>query len=126
MYRFKIKKKKKKKKTEYSSFESLLKTLEGLLSEKKIEMYIKNNKSVVDKIIFNLKFEISVPSTPLRLTAYGINSSSVELSWSEPQHKNGIILGYRVFYMHSNFTEVKTLKKNNETIDFLLNDLSEY
>ncbi|XP_057323850.1 tyrosine-protein phosphatase 99A-like isoform X1 [Microplitis mediator] len=64
-----------------------------------------------------------IPSTPLRLTAYGINSSSVELSWSEPKHKNGIILGYRVFYMHSNFTEVKTLKKNNETIDFLLNDL---
>ncbi|XP_034948533.1 tyrosine-protein phosphatase 99A isoform X2 [Chelonus insularis] len=64
-----------------------------------------------------------VPSTPLRLTAHGTNSTSIELSWSEPKHKNGHILGYRVFYMHSNFTEVKTLKEINETTEFVLDEL---
>ncbi|KAK0168443.1 hypothetical protein PV327_002243 [Microctonus hyperodae] len=64
-----------------------------------------------------------VPSTPLRLTATSINSSSIGLSWSEPQHKNGIILGYRIFYMQSNFTAAETLKKNNATIEFVLNEL---
>lgn len=71
-------------------------------------------------------FLLTVPSKPLRLTAYSINSSSMELSWLEPENKNGIILGYRIYYMHSNFTEVNTLKKNNESIEFVLGNLSEY
>ncbi|XP_011312155.1 tyrosine-protein phosphatase 99A isoform X2 [Fopius arisanus] len=65
----------------------------------------------------------AVPSKPLRLTAYGINASSIELLWSEPENKNGIIHEYWVYYMHSNLTEVKTLRTNNETIDFMLTDL---
>ncbi|XP_063995105.1 tyrosine-protein phosphatase 99A-like isoform X2 [Diachasmimorpha longicaudata] len=64
----------------------------------------------------------AVPSKPLRLTGYVMNSSSIELSWSEPEHKNGI-RGYCVYYMHSNFTEHQLLEKNNETIKFFLNDL---
>lgn len=64
-----------------------------------------------------------MPSKPLRLKAYDINSSSIDLSWSEPENKNGIIYGYRVYYMHSNLTEVKTLEKSNATIKFELDEL---
>lgn len=56
----------------------------------------------------------------------------MELSWHEPENKNGLVNGYRIFYMHSNFTDVNSLKTNNEstesteTIEFLLNNLSKY
>ncbi|KAK0083318.1 hypothetical protein PV326_006773, partial [Microctonus aethiopoides] len=92
-------------------------------------VYGDNNENNSETVTSNPNYDVDdnntskVPSTPLRLTATSINSSSIGLSWSEPQHKNGIILGYRIFYMQSNFTAAETLKKNNATIEFVLNEL---
>ncbi|XP_048512163.1 tyrosine-protein phosphatase 99A-like isoform X2 [Athalia rosae] len=49
-----------------------------------------------------------VPSKPLNLTVHQVTSSSIELSWAEPENANGDIRGYRVYYMHSNYTDVKS------------------
>ncbi|XP_043278887.1 tyrosine-protein phosphatase 99A isoform X3 [Venturia canescens] len=70
-----------------------------------------------------------VPSKPLNLTAHGVNSTSIELSWSEPDNANGAIEGYRVYFMHSNFTDVRTQKKNepnHPVIEFVLNKLNPF
>lgn len=75
-----------------------------------------------------MKLLFAVPSKPLNLTARGINATSIELSWSEPENANGAIVGYRVYYMHSNYTEVETPKKNEPNhpiIEYVLNQLSE-
>ncbi|XP_043479627.1 tyrosine-protein phosphatase 99A isoform X2 [Leptopilina heterotoma] len=67
-----------------------------------------------------------VPSKPLDLIARGITSFTIDLSWSKPEHANGVITGYRIYYMHSNFTDVKTHKIADEdpkSIDFTLDEL---
>ena len=66
---------------------------------------------------------IAVPSKPLDLKALGITSTTIELSWSKPKSANGAIKGYRIYYMHSNYTDVNTYKLSEEdpkTIDFNL------
>ncbi|XP_023290155.1 tyrosine-protein phosphatase 99A [Orussus abietinus] len=76
-----------------------------------------------------------VPSRPLNLTAHGVTSSSIELSWQEPENVNGVIEGYRVYYMHSNFTDVKTHKDDkahrddnakNQVVTFNLTSLEPF
>ncbi|KAF5300368.1 hypothetical protein FQR65_LT00989 [Abscondita terminalis] len=52
--------------------------------------------------------DTEVPSKPLNITVLGVTSNSVYLSWFEPLHANGPIDGYRIYYMHANFTEVQT------------------
>ncbi|XP_076236366.1 putative receptor-type tyrosine-protein phosphatase mosPTP-1 isoform X2 [Calliopsis andreniformis] len=67
-----------------------------------------------------------VPTKPLNLTSNGINSTTIELSWAEPDCANGIISGYRIYYMYSNYTDVQMYKINEENgpiIDFLLKEL---
>ncbi|XP_053972725.1 tyrosine-protein phosphatase 99A-like isoform X1 [Hylaeus volcanicus] len=69
-----------------------------------------------------------VPTKPLNLSSHGITSKTIELSWAEPESANGIISGYRVYYMHSNFTDVQMYKTNDydsngSIIEFVLKRL---
>ncbi|CAB3361379.1 Hypothetical predicted protein [Cloeon dipterum] len=46
-----------------------------------------------------------VPSRPQNLTITYISSRSVGLAWSAPEMRNGRLLGYRLYYLHNNFTD---------------------
>ncbi|CAB4058545.1 PTPRG [Lepeophtheirus salmonis] len=48
-----------------------------------------------------------VPSMPVEVKALEILNSSITLEWSRPLRPNGIIQGYRLYYMRKNFTDVK-------------------
>ncbi|XP_015601110.1 tyrosine-protein phosphatase 99A isoform X3 [Cephus cinctus] len=70
-----------------------------------------------------------VPTKPLNLTVHGVTSSTIELSWLKPEKVNGEIHGYRVYYMHSNYTDVKTHKiyePGTPFIRFSLSDLKPF
>ncbi|XP_034171588.1 putative receptor-type tyrosine-protein phosphatase mosPTP-1 isoform X3 [Osmia lignaria lignaria] len=70
-----------------------------------------------------------VPTKPLNLSSHGITSTTIELSWAEPESANGIISGYRIYYMHSNYTDVqmyKTDEDDGSIIEFVLNELEPY
>lgn len=72
---------------------------------------------------------VSVPTKPLNLTTSVITSNSIDLSWIKPEKANGVIGGYRIYYIHENFTSVETHKvsenlQQNRTIEFTLNNLS--
>ncbi|XP_078047953.1 putative receptor-type tyrosine-protein phosphatase mosPTP-1 isoform X2 [Augochlora pura] len=66
------------------------------------------------------------PTKPLNLSSHDITSTTIELSWSEPERANGIITGYRIYYMQANYTDVQTYKTDNydgSIIDFVLKEL---
>ncbi|XP_033215227.1 tyrosine-protein phosphatase 99A isoform X5 [Belonocnema kinseyi] len=70
-----------------------------------------------------------VPSKPLDLAPRGITSSTIELLWSKPEYANGAIKGYRIYYMHSNYTDVNTYKLSEEDpqhLQFTLEKLQPY
>lgn len=72
---------------------------------------------------------VSVPTKPQNFTSRGITSTTIELSWSEPESANGVITGYRVYYLHSNYTDVQTLKiydNSGPNVEFVLKDLGKY
>lgn len=81
-------------------------------------LYIESN--------YRFTFFLSVPTKPLNLSSHGITSTTIELSWAEPESANGIISGYRIYYMHSNYTDVqmyKTDEDDGSIIEFVLNEL---
>lgn len=71
---------------------------------------------------------VPVPTKPLNLSSHGITSTTIELSWAEPDYANGIISGYRIYYMHSNYTNVQMYRSDEydgPVIEFLLKQLGE-
>lgn len=50
--------------------------------------------------------DTEVPSKPRNLTVLDYTSNSIRLRWMNPEKKNSAIEGYRVYYIHNNFTEV--------------------
>jgi len=75
---------------------------------------------------------IPAPTKPENLTSRGITGTTIELSWSEPENANGVIAGYRVYYMHSNYTDVKmhipdkSADADDTYIEFMLKELRKY
>jgi len=61
---------------------------------------------------------------PVNVSMRGVTNSSVRVLWRQPSHPNGIIQGYRLYYMQSNFTDVKTVRDPQENMNFLLEGLS--
>ncbi|XP_058457054.1 tyrosine-protein phosphatase 99A [Malaya genurostris] len=45
-----------------------------------------------------------VPSKPLNLSVLEITSTTIKITWREPEKSNGAIHGYRVYYVHQNQT----------------------
>lgn len=68
---------------------------------------------------------LSVPSMPVNVSFRSVTNSSVVVEWRQPEAPNGIILGYRLYYMHKNFTDVKTVRNPAENMDYLLTGLGE-
>ena len=68
---------------------------------------------------------VSVPSHPENVSTGGVTNSSVVLYWNEPVHPNGIIEGYRLYFMHKNFTDVRTIRQPTEKMEYFLTGLGE-
>nr|CAD7455446.1 unnamed protein product [Timema tahoe] len=67
-----------------------------------------------------------VPSKPLNVTVIRVTSTCIDLSWYEPEHPNGQIKGYRLYYIYANYTDVKTVRSTTPYIEFVLSDLKPY
>nr|CAD7403677.1 unnamed protein product [Timema cristinae] len=55
-----------------------------------------------------------------------VTSTCIDLSWYEPEHPNGQIKGYRLYYIYANYTDVKTVRSTTPYIEFALSDLKPY
>jgi hypothetical protein len=65
-----------------------------------------------------------VPSQPLDVSFRNVTSTSVDVSWSQPDEVNGVIVGYRLYYMHNNFTDVVTIHASTPQMQHTLSSLS--
>ena len=65
-----------------------------------------------------------VPSSPLNITNIHTKNDSVTLHWKEPESPNGIIIGYRLYYMTKKMTDVQTVKDSSKEIVYMLKNLS--
>ncbi len=55
----------------------------------------------------------------------GVTNSSVAVRWQRPRHPNGIVQGYRLYYVHKNFTDVQTVREPEEDMEHTLQGLGE-
>ena len=67
-----------------------------------------------------------VPSRPLKVIFKAVTNSSVTVHWQQPTTPNGIVVGYRIYYMHDNFTDVQTVRHTEPNMFHLLKGLSKY
>ena len=65
-----------------------------------------------------------VPSAPMYTTVHTVTNTTAVVDWSRPQQPNGVILGYRLYFLSGNLTEVKTIRSKDPRLDFRLTDLS--
>ncbi|XP_076316629.1 putative receptor-type tyrosine-protein phosphatase mosPTP-1 isoform X2 [Tachypleus tridentatus] len=69
-----------------------------------------------------------VPSPPRNFSLSWISNNTVRLHWEEPNHPNGIILGYYVYYLQParNLTEIEKVLNPLPVMDYLLTNLQPY
>ena len=65
-----------------------------------------------------------MPSAPRNLEATAVNSTYIELNWDEPTDKNGILQGYRLYFMYDNITDVRTVLASSPHMEYTLADIS--
>ena len=65
----------------------------------------------------------SVPSMPVNVSMRSVTNSSVLVLWQSPTSPNGVIQGYRMYYMRQNFTDVRTVREPKEKMQYLLEGL---
>lgn len=68
------------------------------------------------------KSEEHVPSAPLNMKAYATSSTSIYVSWEEPEVTNGMIQRYKVYYMEGNMEH----NKDTPNTEITLTELSVY
>ena len=67
-----------------------------------------------------------VPSAPLNVSTHSITNTSVTVTWLQPSQPNGLIEGYRLYFMTDNFTDVRTIKEADTLMEFKLEGLVSY
>ncbi|XP_021710392.1 tyrosine-protein phosphatase 99A isoform X2 [Aedes aegypti] len=72
-----------------------------------------------------------VPSKPLNLSVLEVTSTTIKITWREPEKLNGAIHGYRVYYVHQNQTllHLPILKADaavNSVYTYTLSNLKPY
>ena len=45
------------------------------------------------------------------------------ITWQEPRQANGVIMGYRVYYVHNNLTDVRTVRATGQHMGYTLDAL---
>ncbi len=53
-----------------------------------------------------------------------VTDTSLQVSWWEPARANGLLQGYRIYFLHNNFTSVQTIRDNKSAMIETLNRLS--
>lgn len=76
-------------------------------------------------------FVNTVPSKPQNVRVLDVTSSTIKISWLEPQKANGVIHAYRVYYIFLNQTLLHMpMLKNDASVGppfhYTLMNLSEY
>ena len=56
-------------------------------------------------------------------TIHSMTNVSAVVDWSRPSNPNGVIEGYRLYFLHGNFTDVKTIKSRDPRVDYILTNL---
>jgi len=67
-----------------------------------------------------------VPSGPMNITELQVANDSITLHWVQPENPNGVIIGYRLYYMTKKMTDVVTVKDNSQEIIYRLQNLAPY
>lgn len=67
-----------------------------------------------------------VPSQPMNVSFRGVTNASVLVRWHQPKFPNGIIQGYRLYYMHKNYTDVQTIRDPEEEMEHNLEGLEPF
>ena len=87
-------------------------------------------RTAIDWTISILKhvdtFLFSAPSSPRNVQLLSVTDTSIKISWWEPARANGVLLGYRVYFLHRNFTSVQTIRDNKSAMVETLTRLSKY
>ena len=74
--------------------------------------------------MYQLNYPYTVPTTPMYATVHSVTNISAVVDWSMPANPNGVIEGYRLYFLHGNYTDVKTIKSRDPRVDYVLTDLS--
>jgi receptor-type tyrosine-protein phosphatase gamma len=61
---------------------------------------------------------------PVNVSMREVTNSSVRVMWQQPENPNGIIQGYRMYFMHQNFTDVRTVRDPLAKMEYHLTGLS--
>jgi hypothetical protein len=75
---------------------------------------IKSAKNFVINIFFRCFYSFIVPSHPRNVTVHDVTSSSIKISWLEPEKPNGPNLIYRIYYTSLNQTHLAMPKNDPE------------
>ncbi|CAH1153716.1 unnamed protein product [Phaedon cochleariae] len=67
----------------------------------------KKNSFTTDTPTTTITLDFAVPAKPRNLTILDFTSVSIYLQWANPENMNGVIEGYRVYYMNNNYTAVQ-------------------
>ena len=63
---------------------------------------------------------------PVNVSMREVTNSSVRVIWHVPERPNGAIQGYRMYFMHQNFTDVRTVKGPKQKMEYILTGLSKH
>ncbi len=66
------------------------------------------------------------PSSPRNVRLLSVTDTSIQVSWWEPARANGVLQGYRVYFLNNNFTSVQTIRDNKSAMVETLTRLSKY
>ena len=67
----------------------------------------------------------AAPSSPRNVRLMSVTDTSLQVSWWEPARANGLLQGYRVYFLNNNFTSVQTIRDNKSAMVETLTRLSE-
>jgi receptor-type tyrosine-protein phosphatase gamma len=67
-----------------------------------------------------------VPSSPRNMRLLSVRDTSIQVSWWEPARANGVLHGYRVYFLNNNFTSVQTIRDNKSAMVETLRRLKPY
>ncbi len=62
---------------------------------------------------------------PVNVSMREVTNTTVRVTWHRPKKPNGIIQGYRMYFMQQNFTDVETVRDPQEKMEFYLTGLCE-
>lgn len=68
---------------------------------------------------------ISAPSSPTNLTIRDATDTSLTLQWNAPEKPNGELKGYRIYFTHGNYTDIRkdTTNPKDPVKTYVLNEL---